>query len=86
MGRAHGSFTGVGALRIGWRAWAPDSGSAGSRVEAPGAPATGSVRFCAIAPGSESEAAALLDAYLERAKKGSPNEGALHVRCTALHR
>ena len=36
-------------------------------------------------PGLREEAAALLDAYLERSK-GVPREGALHVRCTALHK
>jgi len=35
-------------------------------------------RYDHLFPGSENEAAALLDAYLERAKMGSLDEGALH--------
>ena len=43
-------------------------------------------RYGHLFPGSEQEAAGLLDAYLERSVGGVPREGALHVRCTALHK
>jgi hypothetical protein len=39
-------------------------------------------RYGHLFPGSEKEAAGLLDTYLERSIGGAPREGALHVRCT----
>ena len=47
-------------------------------------------RYGHLFPGSESDAADLLDAYLDGARKPRPDDldakGALHVRCTGVQR